>query len=101
MIKNELLLPTVTVESHGRNAERGKPNTGEDLIKGFHLWLNFKKRQEQSMVTEVRTVVTFGSRVMSGGEGTREPSGILGNVQYLIWSSSSWEVYVNIHQAAY
>ena len=60
MIKNELLLPTVTVESHGRNAERGKPNTGEDLIKGFHLWLNFKKRQEQSMVTEVRTVITSG-----------------------------------------
>ena len=41
------------------------------------------------MVTELRTVVTLGSRVMSGGGGTREPSGILGNVQYLIWGSSS------------
>ena len=90
-----------TDESHGRDAEWGKPNTGEDLIKGFHLWLNFKKRQEQSMVTELRTVVTLGSRVISGGGGTREPSGILGNVQYLIWGSSSWEIYVKINKAVY
>ena len=53
------------------------------------------------MVTEVRIVVTFRSRVISGEGGTREPSGLLGNVQYLIWSSSSWEVYVKIHQAEY
>ena len=46
------------------------------------------------MVTEVRTVVTFGSRVISGGRGTREGSGMLDYVQYLICGGSYRGVYL-------
>ena len=89
--------------AHNLNVEQKKLDTKrvQKRVQTVQFPSQTLNRQYSSMVSEDRIAVTFRSRVISGEGGTREPYGILGNGQYLIWSSSSWEVYVKMHQAEY
>lgn len=69
-----------------------KPDTKENILNDS-FYMKFKKRQNNSMVIENRTVVVYGERRLAG----RGHKGIFksdGNVLYLDWGFDYLVVYI-------
>lgn len=53
-------------ESPKHNAERNKPDTEKYIFSGS-IYINFKNRQNQSILIEISMVVTFGIKKIGNG----------------------------------